>query len=79
MWGAFTDGLVVIREQKNVIFFIRMDSFVALQSFSFLKADASEDREEDNEIEGVVVVVVERAFTRTLRYRMEEQLKTEAE
>lgn len=42
----------MIREQKNVIFFIRTDSFVALQSFSFLKAYASEDREEDNEIEG---------------------------
>lgn len=28
-----------------------MDSFVALQSFSFLKAHASDDREEDNEIE----------------------------
>lgn len=42
----------MIREKKNVIFFIRTDSFVALQSFSFLKAYASEDREEDNEIEG---------------------------
>lgn len=42
----------MIREKKNVIFFIRMDSFVALQSFSFLKAYASEDGKEDNEIEG---------------------------
>ncbi len=42
----------MIREKKNVIFFIRMDSFVALQSFSFLKAYASEDGEQDNEIEG---------------------------
>lgn len=41
----------MIRE-KNVIIFIRTDSFVALRSFSFLKAYASEDREEDNEIEG---------------------------
>lgn len=32
-----------------------MDTFVAMQSFSFLKANASEDGEEDNEIEGVVV------------------------
>lgn len=29
-----------------------MDSFVALQSFSFLKAFASDDREEDKDIEG---------------------------
>ncbi len=52
MGVAFTDGRVVIREKKNVIFFITTDSFAALQSFSFLKAYASEDREEDNEIEG---------------------------
>lgn len=42
----------MIREKKNVIFFIRTDSFVSLQSFSFLRAYASEDREEDNEVEG---------------------------
>lgn len=42
----------MIREKKNGIFFVRMGSFVALQSFSFLKAYASEDREEDNKIEG---------------------------
>ena len=50
--AAFADGGVVIREKNNVIFFIRTDSFVALRSFSFLKAYASEDTEEDNEIEG---------------------------
>lgn len=50
MLVAFTDGEVVIREKKNVIFFISADSFVALQSFSFLKACTSEDGEEDNEI-----------------------------
>lgn len=42
----------MIRENENVIFFITTDSFVAVQSFSFLKAYASVDREEDNEIEG---------------------------
>lgn len=42
----------MIREGKNAIFFIRKDSFVALQSFSSLKACASEDGGEDNEIEG---------------------------
>lgn len=41
----------MIREKKNVIFFISADSFVALQSFSSLKACTSEDGEEDNEIE----------------------------
>lgn len=51
MFRAFTDEGAVIREKKNGIFFVRMGSFVALQSFSFLKAYASEDREEDNEIE----------------------------
>lgn len=34
-----------------MIFFISANSFVALQSFSFLKACTSEDGEEDNEIE----------------------------
>lgn len=52
--SSSTDGGVVIREKKNVIFFIRMDRCVALQSFSFLKAYASEDRAEDNEIKGRV-------------------------
>lgn len=52
MFRAFTDEGAVIRGKKNGIFFVRMGSFVALQSFSFLKAYASENREEDNEIEG---------------------------
>lgn len=42
----------MIRETKNVIFFIRTDSFVAFQSFSFLKTYASQDGKEDNKIEG---------------------------
>lgn len=45
MYGAFTDGGVVIREKKNVIFFIRADSVVAVKCFSFLKAHASQDGE----------------------------------
>lgn len=52
MQVAFTDGRVVIREKKNLIFFTSTDSFVALQSFSFLKAFGSEDREEDEDKEG---------------------------
>lgn len=43
----------MIRETKNVIFFIRADSFVVFQSFSFLKTYAAHDGKKDNEIEGV--------------------------
>ena len=65
----------MIRRRKIVISFISTDSFVVLQSFSFLKAHASEDGEEDNVIEGVVG---ERAFTRSRRHRMEEQSQAES-